>query len=68
MKKYGFSKNQLLVVDDMKPAYKMSSDAGVPMAFAAWGHREHPHIIEEMRHLCNHTFFTPEALEHFLFD
>ena len=35
MQKYGFSPSELLVVDDMKPAWEMASKAGVPFAFAA---------------------------------
>ncbi len=68
MKKYGFAPNQLLVVDDMKPAYEMCSAVNVPIAFAAWGHCEHPHILEEMSRLCDYTFFSVEELDAFLFD
>lgn len=68
MHKYGFRPDQLLVVDDMKPAYQMASNAGVAIAFAAWGRRDYPELSEEMRRLCNFAFDTPEGLSHFLFD
>lgn len=68
MKSYHFSPDQLLVVDDMKPAYKMSHGLGVSVAFAQWGKQDCPEICAEMRKLCNFTFDKPKALEEFLFD
>lgn len=68
MEKYGFAPDQLLVVDDMKPAYEMASKAGVPIAFAAWGRKDYPEIAVEMTRLCNFTFDSTQALETFLFD
>ena len=67
-KKYGFSADQMLVVDDMKPAYEMASKAGVPIAFAAWGRKDYPEIAKEMRSLCDFSFDSTEELERFLFD
>lgn len=67
MEKYSLRPEQLLVVDDMKPAYDMASKAGVPIAFAQWGRREHPEICSTMKKLCNYAFETPKALEEFLF-
>lgn len=68
MKKYGYSPSQLLVVDDMKPAWEMANKAGVPIAFAGWGRKEYPEIAAEMEKLCNFTFWEPEELEKFLFE
>jgi len=68
MEKYGFSPSQLLVVDDMKPAWEMASKAGVEIAFAAWGRKDYPEIIREMTGLCNYTFSSTTDLEAFLFD
>ena len=68
MKKYGFSPAELLVVDDMKPAYEMASNAGVPIAFAAWGRQDYPEIAAQMRRLCDFSFDSTEELERFLFD
>lgn len=67
MKKYGFSPEQLLVVDDMKPAWEMASQAGVPIAFAAWGRKDYPEIAAEMRAICDYSFDSTEELETFLF-
>ena len=68
MEKYGFRPGQILVVDDMKPAYEMANAAAVPIAFAAWGRKDYPKIAEEMRRLCQFSFDSVEDLEHFLFD
>lgn len=67
MAKYGLSPRELLVVDDMKPAYEMASSAGVDIAFAAWGRADCPEITEDMTRLCTFAFQTPEALGRFLF-
>ena len=67
MKKYGLSPSQLLVVDDMKPAWEMASNAGVPIAFAAWGRKDYPQIAAEMRRLCDYSFDSTGDLERFLF-
>lgn len=68
MARYQLKPRELLVVDDMKPAWEMASKAGVPIAFAAWGRKDYPAISEEMTRLCNFTFHSPEELENFLFD
>lgn len=68
MAKYHLSPKELLVVDDMKPAWEMASKAGVPIAFAAWGRQEYPAIMEEMTRLCDYAFDSTEKLEHFLFE
>lgn len=68
MEKYQLTPDQLLVVDDMKPAYDMASKVGVPIAFAQWSKTKHPEICGEMSSLCNHTFRSAQELEHFLFD
>lgn len=68
MKKYRLSPDQLLVVDDMKPAYEMANGANVPIAFAAWGRKDYPEILSEMETLCDFTFHSTEDLEKFLFD
>lgn len=68
LKKYGLSPSQLLVVDDMKPAWEMASKLQVPTAFAAWSKTDIPDICNEMTKLCNFTFYSPKELEKFLFD
>ena len=67
MKRYNLMPDQLLVVDDMKPAYEMASKAGVAIAFAAWGRKEYPEISQEMCKLCDFSFDSTAALEAFLF-
>ena len=68
MKRYGFSPAQMLVEDDMKPAWEMASRAGDPIAFAAWGRKDYPEIAAEMRDLCDFSFESTEDLKKFLFD
>ena len=68
MVKYSLAPNQLLVVDDMKPAWVMASKASVPIAFAAWSRKNFPEITAEMTRLCDYSFQTPEELGRFLFD
>lgn len=67
MKKYGLKPQDILVVDDLKPAWVMCRNAGVPIAFAAWSKENCPHIMEEMTALCDFTFHSPQALTEFLF-
>lgn len=68
MAKYNLTKKDLLIVDDMKPAYEMASKADVPIAFAAWGRKDYPAICNEMNALCDFSFDSPEKLYSFLFD
>ncbi len=68
MKKYALSPHEILVVDDMKPAYEMCRAAKVPLGFAAWGRTEYPELSEEMAALADYSFQTVEQLETFLFD
>lgn len=68
MKTYGFKPQELLVVDDMKPAWEMARRAGVSIAFAGWGQKDFPEISEEMKNLCDFSFDSTDSLEKFLFD
>lgn len=68
MAKYKLSTKQLLVVDDLKPAWEMASKVGVPIAFAAWGKLEFPALAQEMRQLCQYSFDSTKELKNFLFD
>ena len=67
MEKYHLSRSDLLVVDDMKPAWEMASKAGVDIAFACWGRLEFPEITKEMTRLCDFSFKSTKDLEEFLF-
>ena len=68
MTKYGLKPNDLLVVDDLKPAWEMAKNAGVPIGFAGWSKLEVPQITNEMTQLCNCAFASTGELEKFLFD
>lgn len=68
MAKYNLKPQQLLVVDDLKPAWEMANKVNVPIAFAAWGREDYPQIVADMTRLCNYTFHSPKDLEKFLFD
>ena len=68
MLKHGFAPGQLLVVDDLKPAWEMATKVGTDIAFAAWSKADFPTLAEEMRKLCNYSFDSTKELESFLFD
>ena len=67
MEKYHLSPTQLLVVDDMKPAWEMAHSAGCPIAFAGWGRQNYPQILQEMTQLCDYSFQSVKQLYDFLF-
>ena len=67
MEKYNLSPDQLLVVDDMKPAWEMSRKVGVSIAFAGWGKQNCPEIIREMTAICDFSFDSTQELYQFLF-
>jgi len=67
MRTYGFSPEEMLVVDDMKPAWEMANKVNVPIAFAAWSKTQIPQIVSQMCSLCDFTFYSPRELEAFLF-
>lgn len=68
MRRYRLTPKDLLVVDDMKLAWRMARPLGVEIAFAAWGKQDFPDLAGEMRALCDYSFDSPAALEQFLFD
>lgn len=67
MRRYHLKPEELLVVDDMKLAWRMAHPLNVPIAFAAWGKQDFPDLAQEMRSLCDFTFNTTRELENFLF-
>lgn len=67
MDKYHLSPADILVVDDMKPAWEMAQKANVEIAFAGWGRQNYPEIVEEMTGLCNYAFHSTKDLSEFLF-
>ena len=68
MKRYGFAPEELLVVDDMKLAWKMAAPLNVKVAFAAWGDMGVPALEKEMTEICDYRFDSTKELESFLFD
>ena len=68
MEKYNLSPAEILVVDDMKPAWEMSQKVGVPIAFAGWGRQNYPEIVAEMTDLCDYAFDCTNKLYQFLFE
>ena len=68
MRTHGFTREQMLVVDDLKAAWEMCHAANVPIAFAAWSKSDLPEIKAEMTALCDYAFETVEELEAFLFN
>lgn len=68
MTKYNLRPKDLLVVDDLKPAYEMASKVNVSTAFAKWSKFQQPKICQELSALFNYTFDSPKELEHYLFD
>lgn len=66
MQDYGFAPEDILVVDDMKPAVQMARAARCPIAFAGWGRKDFPAICAEMKTLCDYSFYSVEELENFM--
>lgn len=68
MSRFDLKPEEILVVDDMKLAWRMAKPLGVSVAFAAWGKLEFPALCQEMRDICDFSFDSPEDLEKFLFE
>ena len=67
MNKHGLSPSDLLVVDDMKPAWEMAKKVNAPIAFAGWGRQNYPEIVTEMNALCDYSFPCVDDFHRFLF-
>ena len=65
MDTYGFTPDQVLVIDDLKPGFDMARAAGVDFAAALWAH-DIPQIRGFMRKNCDFAFDTVRALADFL--
>lgn len=68
MCRYRLSPDQLLVIDDMKPAWEMAKKVGSPIAFAGWGKTGCKGITAEMTELCDYAFQSTDSLYAFLFE
>lgn len=60
-RRLGVSREEMLVVDDLKPGVVMARRAGVAVGGAGWGH-EVPEIREYMRSACDYFFDTVDDL------
>lgn len=67
MERFSLAPDQLLVVDDMKPAWEMACSVGAPIAFAGWGKKNCPQILSEMTALCDYAFTEISDFADFLF-
>ena len=67
MNRFSLTKNQILVVDDMKLACKMAAPFGIQVAYAGWNDLGVPEIDTEMNQLCDYSFQTIQEFEDFLF-
>lgn len=67
MEKYNLTPDQLIVIDDMKPAWEMAKAAGVAIGFAKWSKETQTDICRDMEEICDYSFATPQDLEQFLF-
>lgn len=67
MSRFSLSKDQILVVDDMKLACKMAAPLGIQVAYAGWNGLAVPEIDAEMKQLCHYNFTTVQEFEDFLF-
>ena len=66
MEKYSLKKDEIIVVDDLKPGYDMARAAGVDFAAAGWAY-DVPEIEEFMRKNCDYYCKNVEELSKILF-
>ena len=66
MERYGFEREDILVVDDLKPGYDMARSAGVSFAAVGWAYNV-PEIEKFMRKNCDYYLKTTEELEKLVF-
>jgi phosphoglycolate phosphatase/pyrophosphatase PpaX len=66
MERFGLEKEDILVLDDLKPGADMAASAGVDFAAAGWGHSI-PEIREAMRGFCRYYLENVDDLRALLF-
>lgn len=66
MERFGLKKEDILVVDDLKPGYDMARSAGVDFAAAGWAHNV-PEIREFMQKNCDYYLNTVSELSRLVF-
>ncbi len=64
---FGLDKEEILVIDDLKPGYDMAMSFGVDFAGAGWAY-DVPFIEEFMRRNCSRYFKSVGQLEKFLWE
>lgn len=67
MRTFSLSPTDMLVVDDLKPAWEMCQKVQVPIAFAGWSKLDVPEVSREMEKLCNFSFQSTKELYDHLF-
>ena len=67
MGRFGYKKEQMLVVDDLMLGAEMAHNVGVQIAFARWSKESLPKLAKQMESCCNYTFSTVAELDEFLF-
>lgn len=67
MERYSLSREEILVVDDLKPGYDMARAAGVDFAAASWAY-DIPEIESFMHDGCDYYLKTVDELAELLFD
>ena len=67
MERYGFSPEEMLMVDDLKPGFDMARAAGVPFATAGWAY-DIDVISSFMKKHCDFYLSEPKELEKLLFE
>ena len=65
MKRFGFSRSELLMLDDLKPGYDMAKSCSVDFAAAGWSN-DIPEIESFMRSNCDKYFKTVAGFSDFL--
>lgn len=67
MRRLSLEPEDILVIDDLKPAVIMAQAAGVDIAAAGWAHQI-PEIVEYMKHHCTYYCETVDELGAVIFD
>ena len=68
MARFGLKPDEVLVIDDMKLAWKMAHPLNVQIGYAGWSDMGVPELSEEMTALCDYSFDSTQQLYQFLFE
>lgn len=64
-KKYGFKNEEICMIDDLYPGFKMAQDAGIDAIGVMYG-EGHKLVEQKMKDMCKHVFYTVKELSDFL--